>query len=150
MRKINKLSAGLWMVQGMLAALFLFAGAMKLVTPLEVMLEQLTQPIPGWFIQFIGVCEVLGALGLVLPSLFKIRPMLTPLAAYGLGLIMVGATLLTAASDPAIMAIIPLVVGLLCAFVAYGRWQLAPQPEHTYRFGRRPTVATSRVLVATR
>jgi uncharacterized membrane protein YphA (DoxX/SURF4 family) len=150
MRNGTKLSAGLWTVQGMLALLFLFAGAMKLVTPLEVMLEQMTLPIPGWFVQFIGVCEVLGALGLVLPSLLKIRPGLTPLAASGLVIIMIGATVLTAASGPVVTALFPLVVGLLATFVAYGRWQLAPQAERSFRFGRRRSVAPGRVLVATR
>jgi uncharacterized membrane protein YphA (DoxX/SURF4 family) len=147
----KKIGAALWTVQGMLALLFLFAGVMKLVTPLEVMLEQMTLPIPGWFVQCIGVCEVLGALGLVLPSLFRIRPVLTPLAGYGLVLIMVGATLLTAASGPVLAALFPFVVGCLAAFVAYGRWQLAPQrPAAFPRRVRRPGEATRQVLVATR
>src|SRR3954447_2281259 len=111
----KKVGVALWTVQGGLALLFLFAGAMKLVTPLEVMMEQLTLPLPGWFVQFIGVCEVLGALGLVLPSILRLRPGLTPLASYGLVLIMVGATLLTAASGPVVTALFPLVVGILAA-----------------------------------
>jgi hypothetical protein len=109
---------------------------MKLVTPIEVLMEQMTLPIPGWFVQFIGVCEVLGALGLVLPSILRLRPGLTPLASYGLVLIMVGATLLTAASGPAIAALFPFVVGLLATGVAYGRWQLVPISAAAPRFGR--------------
>ena len=113
----------LWVVQALLALLFLFAGGMKLVLPLE----QLAGPIamPGWFLRFIGVAEVLGGLGLVLPSLLRIRPGLTPLAAAGLVVIMIGATALTASISTA-QALIPLVVGLLAAFVAYGRWRLVP------------------------
>jgi hypothetical protein len=74
------------------------------------------------------VVEVLGALGLILPGLLRIRPILTPLAAAGLVIIMIGATALTLAADGIATAITPLVVGLLAAFVAYGRWRLAPHP----------------------
>src|SRR5262245_19641265 len=68
----RKTSVTLWIIQGLLAGLFLFAGSMKLITPLEVMMEQMTMPLPGWFLQFIGICEVLGAFGLVLPALLRI------------------------------------------------------------------------------
>ena len=114
----------LWIVQGLLALLFLWAGGMKLVLPVEAMTEQM--PLPGLFLRFIGVAEVLGALGLILPGLLRLRPALTPLAAGGLVLIMIGATVLTLASGAVAMALFPLVVGLLAAFVAYGRWRLTP------------------------
>jgi len=114
----------LWIVQGLLAAVFLFSGGMKLVLPLE----KLAGPIelPGAFIRFIGVAEVLGGLGLILPGLLRIRPGLTPLAAAGLVIIMIGAIALGFMAGDFTMALIPLVVGLLAAFVAYGRWRLAP------------------------
>jgi hypothetical protein len=114
----------LWIVQGLLAALFLFAGGMKLVLPLE----KLTGPVslPGPFLRFIGVAEVLGAIGLILPGLLRIRTSLTPLAAAGLVIIMIGATVIGLVAGDVAMALIPLVVGLLSAFVAYGRWRLAP------------------------
>ncbi|MCD6032152.1 MAG: putative integral rane protein [Thermomicrobiales bacterium] len=117
----------LWIVQGLLALLFLFTGGIKLVLPIEVLTEG--SPLPGWFARFIGVAEVLGAIGLVLPGLLGIRPGLTPLAASGLVIIMIGATVLALAGVvPGGVApmLIPLVVGLLSAFVAYGRWRLAP------------------------
>jgi len=114
----------LWIVQALLALLFLFAGGTKLVLPLEQL--QGPVPLPGAFVRFIGVAEVLGALGLVLPGFLRIRPGLTPLAAAGLVIVMAGATVITAATGPLAMALIPLVVGLLAAFVAYGRWRLAP------------------------
>src|SRR5713226_6132301 len=114
----------LWIVQGLLAALFLFAGGMKLVLPVEEMTKQIQ--LPGLFLRFIGVAEVLGAIGLVLPGLLRIRPGLTPLAAAGLVIIMIGATVVTLASGMVAPALISLVVGLLAALVAYGRWRLAP------------------------
>ena len=114
----------LWIVQVLLACLFLFAGGLKLVMPIEEMTKQV--PLPGLFIRFIAVCEVLGALGLTLPGLLRIRPGLTPLAAAGLVIIMTGATIVTLVIGGGATVLIPLVVGLLAGFVAYGRWRLAP------------------------
>ena len=114
----------LWIVQSLLALLFLFAGGMKLVLPLEQLAGPIT--LPGPLLRFIGVAEVLGALGLILPGILRIRPGLTPLAAAGLVVIMIGATVLTLAAGAVAVALISLVVGLLAAFVAYGRWRLAP------------------------
>ncbi len=132
----RKVSAVLWISQGLLAALFLFAGSMKLVIPLEILTEQ--SPLPGWFMQFIGVAEVLGAIGLVLPAVLRLRPSLTPLAASGLVIIMIGATVLTAAGGDLAPALFPLSVGLVATFVAYGRWRLAPVRESWPRFRLRP------------
>ncbi len=114
----------LWVVQGLLAALFLFAGGMKLVLPLEALAGPIA--LPGLFMRFIGVAEVAGALGLVLPSLLRIQPRLTPLSALGLVIIMIGATVLTGMAGPVAMALVPGVVGVLAGFVAYGRQQAAP------------------------
>ncbi|HEY7648496.1 MAG TPA: DoxX family protein [Methylomirabilota bacterium] len=118
------MNRALWIVQGLLALLFLFAGGMKLVLPIEQMTADI--PLPGWFLRFIGVAEVLGGAGLILPGLLKIRPGLTPLAAAGLVIIMIGATVLTLATGGGATALIPAATGLLAAFVAYGRWQLMP------------------------
>ncbi|WP_129113719.1 DoxX family protein [Halegenticoccus tardaugens] len=118
--------AVLWLVQGVLALVFLFAGSVKLVTPVEVLLAQMPVPLPGLFVQFVGVAEVLGAFGLILPGLLRIREGLTPLAAAGLVIIMIGATVLTLVGGGGTLALFPLVVGLLAAFVAYGRWRLRP------------------------
>jgi len=82
--------------------------------------------LPGWFLKFIGAAEVLGAIGLILPRLLHIRPRLTPLAAVGLVIIMIGATLLTVAADGFAPALFPMVVGFLAGFVAYRRWTEAP------------------------
>jgi hypothetical protein len=112
-------NVGLWVVQGLLTALFLFAGGMKLITPTEVL--SLMSPLPGELIKFIGACEVLGALGLVLPWALGIRRELTPLAAAGLVIIMVGATVSTLAIGGGVLALVDVVIGVLAAFVAYGR-----------------------------
>ena len=114
----------LWIVQGLLALLFLFAGVMKFVMSVEEMTQQVQMP--GAFLRFIGVCEILGGLGLILPSLLRIRPGLTPLAAAGLIVIMIGATLVSLMIGGVAAAIAPFVVLLLLAFVAYGRWKVAP------------------------
>jgi len=123
------MSIVLWIIQILLAALFLFAGGTKLVLPIDV-LTSMGSPnqvhLPALLIRFIGVCEVLGALGLVLPGLLRTKPGLTPLAAAGLVIIMIGATVLTIAGDGIGPALVPLVVGLLAAFVAYSRWRPAP------------------------
>jgi len=127
----------LWIVQGLLALLFVWAGGIKLVLPLEKLTGPV--PLPGLFLRFIGLAEVLGAIGLILPGLLRIRPGLTPLAAAGLVIIMIGATVLTLAGGDVAPALISLVVGLLSAFVAYGRWRLSPLrgSSHTSGNGRR-------------
>jgi hypothetical protein len=120
------MNSALWSIQGLLAALFLFAGSVKWVLPLDQMSGPVTLPL--WFLRFIGACEILGALGLVLPGIFRIRKSLTPVAACGLAIIMIGAVVVTLIGGDVLPALIPLVVGLLTIFVAYNRWrQLNPQ-----------------------
>ena len=121
------MTVSLWIIQGLLALLFLFAGSMKLIMPIEMMTAQMTVPLPGLFLRFIGVAEVAGAFGLILPGLLRIRPGLTPLAGACLMIIMIGATVVTLLGGDVAAALFPLVVGLLCAAVAYGRrsWGLA-------------------------
>jgi uncharacterized membrane protein YphA (DoxX/SURF4 family) len=114
----------LWIVQGLLALLFLFAGVMKFKMSVEEMTQQIQ--LPGLFLRFIGVCEILGGLGLILPSLLRIRPRLTPLAAACLTIIMIGATVISLMIGGVAMAVAPFVVVLLLVFVAYGRWKLVP------------------------
>ena len=123
------MNIALWVVQVLLALFFALAsGFPKLFLPPE-MLPPLPIPLPRAFILFIGVAEMAGALGLVLPGLTRIRPGLTPLAAAGLVLVTVGATVYQLASGEPGNAVFAVVLGLLCAFVAYGRWQLVPHRE---------------------
>ena len=126
------MNIALWIVQALLAALFLFAGSMKFIMPVEEMTKQMPG-MPGWFLHFIGVAEILGGLGLILPGLLRIKPGLTPLAAAGLVVIMLGATVIGFMIGPASGALLPLLVGVLTAFVAYGRWRVAPHTEKVSR-----------------
>ena len=123
-RSSKRANASLWTIQTLLALVFLFAGGMKLVVPIEMLKGPVA--LPGAFMRFIGVCETLGALGLILPGVFRIRTALTPLAASGLVIIMIGATVLTGIAGPVAMAAMPAVVGVLAGFVAYGRVWTSP------------------------
>src|SRR6266446_6532763 len=105
----STMNVALWIVQGLLAALFLFAGGAKLVLPLDQMAGPVA--LPGWFLRFLGV------------------------AAAGLVIIMIGATVVTLVGGMVAVALMNVVVALLAAFVAYGRWRLAP-----YRDSSRPSV----------
>jgi uncharacterized membrane protein YphA (DoxX/SURF4 family) len=115
---LNKASVALWTVQALLALLFLFAGVTKLVLPVEALTAQ--SSLPGTFLRFIGLAETLGAIGLILPGLLRIAAWLTPLAAAGLVIIMLGATVLSLPFGVA--ALFPFTVGLLSTAVAYGRF----------------------------
>jgi len=115
----------LWIVQVLLALLFIFSGVVKFVMPVEEMTKQMPM-FSGLFIHFIGVCEILGGLGLVLPGLFRTKTVLTPIAASCLVVIMIGATVVTLQIGGGVKALTPAVVGLLLIFVAYGRGRLAP------------------------
>ena len=120
----RKASVALWIVQGLLAALFLFAGGMKLVMPAEMLKGPV--PLPELFLRFIGVAEVCGALGLILPGLLRIRQSLTPIAAVGLVTIMSGAATVTIEGGMVAPAFVPLVVGALATYVVLGRRHWAP------------------------
>ncbi len=119
------MNRALWIIQWLLALLFLFAGVMKFVMPVEEMTKQM--PIlAGWFLHFIGVAEILGGIGLVLPGLLHIQPGVTKLAAACLIVIMIGATVIMVTTRGVAGAALPFVVLLLVAFVAYARWRVAP------------------------
>src|SRR5437870_8003138 len=120
------MNIALWIIQVLLSLLFLFAGSMKFVMPVEEMNRQAPVVLPGLLLHFIGACEILGGLGLILPALLRIKPGLTPLAAAGLAIITLGATVITLKGGTIAMAAFPFVVCLLSIFVAYGRWRLAP------------------------
>lgn len=116
-KTVNRL---LWTAQVLVALLFLFAGPMKFIMPPEKM-QQGPIVFPLAFMYFIGVCECLGALGLVLPGLTRIRPILTPLAAAGLTIIMIGATWVSVVGMGIAAGAVPAIVGMVTAWIAYSR-----------------------------
>jgi len=118
-----KKNTTLWIIQGVVAAMFLFAGGSKLVMSAEQMTAPGPIQFPVAFVRFIGVCELLGAIGLIVPGLTGIKPNLTAIAAAGLVVIMIGATVTNLVNGPAAFASVTVILGLLAATVAWGRWQ---------------------------
>lgn len=112
----------LWTAQVLLALLFAFAGVMKFVMSPEDM-QQGPIALPLAFLRFIGAAEVLGALGLLLPALLHVRTELTALAASGLTVIMIGASVITVMTMGVAPALFPFIVCVIAAAVAVGRWQ---------------------------
>jgi uncharacterized membrane protein YphA (DoxX/SURF4 family) len=117
-------NAMLWVAQGLLAALFLFSGVMKSTRSEQQLVasgQTGVEGLPRSLIGFIGISEILGAAGLVLPLLSNVMPVLTPLAALGLGLIMILAAIMHYRRNENTTALQNLFILLVCLFVAYGR-----------------------------
>ena len=127
-RPSKALHLGLWVVQGLLGAMFLAAGAMKATQPIAVLVDTLGWPaaVPAALVRVIGVAELLGGLGLILPAATRVKPMLTPLAGVGLAMVMLLATIFHISHGELGALPIPLVLGGLAAFVAWGRAAKAP------------------------
>ena len=121
---------GLWTAQGLLALVYLAAGGMKLFQPIETLAAAgmaYVTTMPELFIRSVGVLEILGAIGVVLPALTRIRPMLTPAAAVGLSLVQVSAIILHALRGETAMTLpMNLVLLALALFVVWGRTRKAP------------------------
>lgn len=117
----------LWTGQILLAGLFAFAGLAKLSMPAELLAAQ--SGLPGVFMQFIAWCELVGAAGLVLPCWLRIKPYLTPLAAAGLTVIMIGAVTTSAMTFGISAAAMPFVVGTGTVLIARSRWLAAMAPR---------------------
>jgi hypothetical protein len=125
----------LWTAQGLVALLFLAAGSAKFVMPPEKM-QQGSIVLPLAFIYFIGACECLGALGLVLPGLFRVRTELTALAAAGLTIIMVGAVTISVLAMGIAAGLFPAAVGLITLSIVYGRTRIVPLDDTPRRILR--------------
>jgi uncharacterized membrane protein YphA (DoxX/SURF4 family) len=115
----------LWTAQILVALLFVFAGTMKFIMPPEK-LQQGPIVFPLGLMYFIGVCETLGGLGLVLPGMTRFATFLTPLAAAGLTIIMIGATTVSIIGFGVAGGILPAVVGVLTTWIAYSRTRVVP------------------------
>lgn len=118
----------LWIVQTMLAGMFLLAGGSKLMMSTQQLSSPGSIQLPVPFIRFIGVCEVLGAIGMILPGVTGVRPGLTPVGAGGLLVIMIGATVINLIDGAPALALFTALLGALAGLVAYGRW-LRAQPS---------------------
>lgn len=122
------LRASLWAVQGLLALAFGFAGITKALMPLSEAAKSIPwiPDVPAALVRFIGTAELLAAVGLVLPALTRIRPRLTPFAASGLVAVMMLASLFHLTRGEPQGVVINAVLGALAAFVAWGRFRVAP------------------------
>jgi putative oxidoreductase len=119
----------LWLVQILLAAAFGMAGVMKATQPVDVLAANgiaWAPQVPLALVRFIGISELLGAVGLILPALTKIKPFLTPLAALGLLTVMILAMGFHVSRGEAGALPVNIVLGGLAAFVAWGRASRAP------------------------
>lgn len=124
----KRLHIGLWAAQGLLALVFAMAGAFKLLTPIAELAGKLSwiQDSSPWLVRFIGASEVAGALGLILPSVTRIAPKLTALAALGLAVVMVLGAGVHVMHAEANRLPVNVILGGLAAFVAWGRLRAAP------------------------
>ncbi len=110
-----------WVVSVLLALAFLVIGGLKVITP-TAELAQSAMGVPVILLKVAGWAEVLGALGLILPAATGIAPILTPLAAAGLAVVMVGAIITNIIIGAYSAVLLPIVLGLLCAFVGWARF----------------------------
>lgn len=131
MKKSKTLNTSLWIIQALLAAAFGMAGFMKISSPIEQLAQGGTSFVNEYAestVRLIGICELLGAIGLILPAALRIKPVLTPAAAVGIALLMISATGYHVSHGEPFMASI--ILFLLAAFVAWGRYRLVPvQPK---------------------
>lgn len=123
------MKAGLWVLQVLLAVAFLAHGVLFLNPPMS-MVEQMNASLPRWFQLFLGIAEVMAAIGLTLPGLTRVMPWLVSWAAGGVMIVMVCATLLHLSRGELSSAATTFVLLVLASAVAYGRGVVAPiQPR---------------------
>jgi uncharacterized membrane protein YphA (DoxX/SURF4 family) len=115
----------LWILQVLLAAAFLAHGLMLLFPPASIV-DQMNAALPRWFQLFIGIAELMAAVGLTLPGMTRIQPWLVPCAAAGLMIVMVSATVFHVARGEVSSAVTTAVLLVLVTFVAYMRWRVMP------------------------
>ncbi|AEA44328.1 DoxX family protein [Fluviicola taffensis] len=113
----------LWIAQTLLSITLIWAGALKNIQPiekLELMWPWAGQVSPA-FVQFTGVIDLLGGIGLIVPALFRIKPILTPIAALGIILLMISASVFHISRGEGTQIGFNIVVAAIAGFIAYGR-----------------------------
>jgi hypothetical protein len=127
--KENRMNLALWIVAGLLAVAYVLGGAAKVIISKEKIASfgssgRWTEDVGAGTVKAIGVLEVLGGLGLILPAALGIAPILVPLAATGLAIIMVGATIVRVRRSEVKLMVLALIYLALTIFVAWGRFSL--------------------------
>lgn len=124
----KKLNIVLWIAQSLLAAMFLMAGAMKLTSPIETLSESLpwVTAVPAALVRIIGLSELLGGLGLLLPSVLRIKPQLTVWAGIGLAAVMVLAAIFHGSRGEFSAIGMNVVLMAIALFIAWGRNKKVP------------------------
>jgi len=122
------LNITLWVAQGLLAAMFLMAGANKFFQSIEELAKMLpwVTDMPMGLVKFIGISELLGGLGLLLPSILRIKPTLTPLAALGLSIVMLLASIFHISRGEFSAIGMNIVLLAIALFIAWGRTKKVP------------------------
>jgi uncharacterized membrane protein YphA (DoxX/SURF4 family) len=115
----------LWILQLFLAVAF-FAHGLLMLFPPAAIADQMNASLPRWFQLFIGISELMAAVGLTLPGITRIQPWLVPLASAGLVIVMTSATIFHLARGEVSSAATTTVLLVMAAFVAYMRWRVAP------------------------
>jgi predicted PurR-regulated permease PerM len=119
----------LWVLQVLLAVAFLAHGWLFLSPPASIV-DQMNASLPRWFQLFLGIAEVLAAVGLTLPGITRIQPRLVPLAAAGIMIVLISATIYHLMRGEVSSAVITAVLLTIATFIAYLRWRVAPiQPR---------------------
>jgi putative oxidoreductase len=122
----------LWIAQVLLAGMFIMSGFMKLAQPIDQLSQMLpwANQLPETLVRFIGLSEVLGGLGLVLPAMLRIKPQLTAWAALGLVAVMLFAAIFHASRGEFSAIGMNIILALIAGFIAWGRLKKAPiQPK---------------------
>lgn len=122
------MNIALWIVQILLALAFLLAGSMKVSQPIDILKQNMgwaAHTTPG-IVRLVGTLEILGAFGLILPAVTHILSWLTPIAAVGLVLTMIGATIVHVQLKEFSRLATPIILLLLALFIVYGRFLVVP------------------------
>jgi len=115
----------IWVLQVLLALVFFAHGCLFLFPPASLV-AQMNASLPRWFQLFLGVAEVLAAVGLTLPGITRIQPWLVSWAAAGVMIVMISATIFHTVRGEVSSAITTAVLLAVATFVGYMRWRIAP------------------------